>query len=47
MDLLTLKLQKANDINLKKYLSNMTKDYKEKYESIKKKKKIWKFVRKK
>ena len=34
MGLLTLKLQKANDINLKKYLSNMTKDYKEKYESL-------------
>ena len=34
LDLLILKLQKANDINLKKYLSNMTKDYKEKYESL-------------
>ena len=34
LDILVLKLQKANDINLKKYLSNITKDYKEKYESL-------------
>ena len=34
IELLILKLQKANDIILKKYLSNISKEYKKNYESL-------------